>query len=147
MSAVIAGSSHRTALWNTFAATDKKPPALEFRTLGRTGLKVTAVGMGVMNCSDPAVLLRAFDLGVNFYDTADCYMRGRNEEMVGKAFRGKRDRVFIQTKVHDSDEKKMRSRRWKEACAVCKPIISMFSCGTGSVRRTRFRIPRFKTSW
>ena len=45
-------------------------PALEYRTLGKTGLKVTAVSMGVMNCSDPAVLQRAFDLGVNFYDTA-----------------------------------------------------------------------------
>lgn len=87
-----------------------KPGNLEYRTLGRTGLKVTAVSMGVMNCSDPAVLLRAFDLGVNFYDTADCYMGGRNEEMVGKAFKGKRDKVFIQTKVHDSsDEKKMRA--------------------------------------
>jgi uncharacterized protein len=81
---------------------------LEYRTLGKTGLKVTTVGMGVMNCSDPAVLLRAFDLGVNFFDTADCYMRGRNEEMVGKAFQGKRDKVFIQTKVHAHDEKQMR---------------------------------------
>jgi hypothetical protein len=58
-------------------------PNLEYRTLGKTGMKVTAVSMGVMNCSDPAVLLRAFDLGINFYDTADCYMHGRNEEMVG----------------------------------------------------------------
>jgi aryl-alcohol dehydrogenase-like predicted oxidoreductase len=81
----------------------------EYRTLGKTGLKVTAVSMGVMNCSDPAVLLRAFDLGINFYDTADCYMKGRNEEMVGKAFEGKRQKVFIQTKVHAHDEKKMRS--------------------------------------
>ena len=81
----------------------------EYRTLGKTGLKVTTVGMGVMNCSDIAVVLRAYDLGVNFYDTADCYMGGRNEEMVGKAFKGKRDKVFIQTKVHDKDdEKKMR---------------------------------------
>jgi aryl-alcohol dehydrogenase-like predicted oxidoreductase len=63
----------------------------------------------VMNCSDPAVLLRAFDLGINFYDTADCYMHGRNEEMVGKAFEGKRGKVFIQTKVHAHDEKKMRA--------------------------------------
>src|SRR3972149_1599945 len=76
-------------------------PALEFRTLGKTGLKVTAVSMGVMNCSDPSVLLLAFDLGINFYDTADCYMRGRNEEMVGKAFEGKRQKVLIQTKVHE----------------------------------------------
>jgi aryl-alcohol dehydrogenase-like predicted oxidoreductase len=76
--------------------------------LGKTGLKVTTVSMGVMNCSDPAVLQRAFDLGINFYDTADCYMSGRNEEMVGKVFQGKRDRVYVQTKVHDHDEKQMR---------------------------------------
>ncbi len=83
-------------------------PSLEYRMLGKTGLKVTAVGMGVMNCSDPAVLQRAFDLGINFYDTADCYMRGKNEEMVGRVFQGKRDKVFIETKVHDHDEKQMR---------------------------------------
>jgi aryl-alcohol dehydrogenase-like predicted oxidoreductase len=86
----------------------EKKPALEYRTLGKTGLKVTSVSMGVMNCSDPAVLHRAFDLGINFYDTADCYMGGRNEEMVGKAFEGKRTKVFIQTKVHPNNEKKMR---------------------------------------
>ena len=87
----------------------EKTPNLEYRNLGKTGLKVTTVSMGVMNCSDPAVLLRAFDLGINFYDTADCYMRGHNEEMVGKAFEGKRQKVFIQTKVHVHDEKKMRA--------------------------------------
>ncbi len=90
------------------AAPGKTPP-LEFRTLGKTGMKVTVVSMGVMNCSDPSVLSRAYDLGINFYDTADCYMSGRNEEMVGKVFKGKRDKVFIQTKVHDHDEKKMRA--------------------------------------
>jgi len=87
----------------------EKKPALEYRTLGKTGLKVTAVSMGVMNCSDPAVLHRAFDLGINFYDTAPSYMRGTNEEMVGKVFKGKREKVFIQTKVHAHEEKKMRA--------------------------------------
>jgi uncharacterized protein len=98
-------------IWKASPASEKidKAPGLEYRTLGKTGLKVTAVSMGVMNCSDPAVLLRAFDLGINFYDTADCYMHGRNEEMVGKAFEGKRQKVFIQTKVHVHDEKKMRA--------------------------------------
>jgi aryl-alcohol dehydrogenase-like predicted oxidoreductase len=98
-------------IWKASPALEKteKAPALEYRTLGKTGLKVTAVSMGVMNCSDPAVLLRACDLGINFYDTADCYMRGRNEEMVGKVFEGKRQKVFIQTKVHAHDEKKMRA--------------------------------------
>lgn len=87
----------------------EKIPNLEYRTLGKTGLKVTTVSMGVMNCSDPAVLHRAYDLGINFYDTADCYMWGRNEEMVGKVFEGKRDKVFIQTKVHPNEERKMRA--------------------------------------
>jgi len=98
-------------IWKASPALEKveKTPALEYRTLGKTGLKVTAVSMGVMNCSDPAVLLRAFDLGINFYDTADCYMHGRNEEMVGKAFEGKRQKLVIQTKVHAHDEKKMRA--------------------------------------
>jgi aryl-alcohol dehydrogenase-like predicted oxidoreductase len=98
-------------IWKASPALEKseKTPALEFRTLGKTGLKVTAVSMGVMNCSDPAVLLRAFDLGINFYDTADCYMNGRNEEMVGKVFERNRQKVFIQTKVHVHDEKKMRA--------------------------------------
>lgn len=93
---------------SSLAKTEKTPP-LEYRTLGKTGLKVTTVGMGVMNCSDPAVLARAFDLGINFYDTADCYMWGKNEEMVGKVFQGKRDKVLIQTKVHPNEEKKMRA--------------------------------------
>jgi len=93
---------------SSLAKTEKMPP-LEYRTLGKTGLKVTVVGMGVMNCSDPAVVLRALDLGINFYDTADCYMWGKNEEMVGKALQGKRDKVLIQTKVHQNEEKKMRA--------------------------------------
>lgn len=86
-----------------------KSQAVEYRILGKTGLKVTAVGMGVMNCSDPAVLLRAFDLGVNFYDTARIYMGGKNEGFVGKVFRGKRDKVLIQTKlIFASSEKQNR---------------------------------------
>ncbi len=74
-------------------------PPPQYRILGRTGLKVTAVAMGVMNCSDPAVLHRAYDLGVNLFDTAHSYMAGRNEEMVGKVFRDRRDKILIQTKI------------------------------------------------
>jgi aryl-alcohol dehydrogenase-like predicted oxidoreductase len=92
----------------SFAKTEKMP-SLEYRTLGKTGLKITTVSMGVMNCNNPAVVRRAFDLGINFFDTADCYMGGRNEEMVGKVFEGKREKVFIQTKVHADDEQRMRA--------------------------------------
>lgn len=100
-----------SGLWNARPSPAKTEnlSALEYHSLGKTGLKVTAVGMGVMNCSDSGVVLRAFDLGINFYDTAPSYMGGRNEEMVGKALKGKRDKVFIQTKLHFSDEKKMRA--------------------------------------
>ncbi len=109
MSSALLGMA-TTYLWKTdpTLAKTEKMPNLEYRTLGKTGLKVTVVSMGVMNCSNPAVLQRAFDLGINFFDTADCYMHGRNEEMVGKVFEGKREKVYIQTKVHPNDEKKMR---------------------------------------
>ncbi len=91
-----------------FGETAKQATPL-YRTLGKTGLKVTAVSMGVMNCSDPAVLRRALDLGINFFDTAHSYMGGRNEEMVGKVFRGKRDKVLIQTKFRfNASEKENR---------------------------------------
>ena len=98
-------------IWKASPALEKieRTPVLEYRPLGQTGMKVTAVSMGVMNCSDASVLHRALDLGINFYDTADCYMHGHNEEMVGKVFHGKREKVFIQTKVHAHDEKKMRA--------------------------------------
>ena len=109
-----------TPVWKPISSLGKteKMPDLEYRTLGKTGLKVTAVSMGVMNCSDPSVLLRAYDLGINFYDTADCYMWGHNEEMVGKVFQGKRDKVFIQTKVHQNEEKKMRASRGEKPSPV-----------------------------
>jgi aryl-alcohol dehydrogenase-like predicted oxidoreductase len=109
MSSAFLGVASSHFLGNLPFARAEKKPVLEYRTLGKTGLKVTTVSMGVMNCSDPSVLLRAFDLGINFYDTADCYMRGRNEEMVGQTFKGKRNKIFIQTKVHAHDEKKMRA--------------------------------------
>lgn len=100
-----------TSFWNlnlSFADA-QKAASLQFRTLGKTGLKITSVSMGVMNCSDPAVLRRAFDLGINFFDTAHVYMGGKNEEMVGDVFRGKRDKVLIQTKFRvNASEKENR---------------------------------------
>lgn len=92
-------------------AEKQKADTPQYRTLGKTGLQVTAISMGVMNCSDPAVLHRALDLGINFYDTANAYMAGRNEEMVGKTFRGKRAQVLIQTKfrVHATEKENRQS--------------------------------------
>jgi len=90
------------------SAEKKELVPIEKRVLGRTGMQLTAVSMGVMNCSDPAVLLHAFDLGINFFDTADCYQGGRNEEMVGNTLVGNpavRSKIFVQTKLEVGDEK------------------------------------------
>jgi aryl-alcohol dehydrogenase-like predicted oxidoreductase len=81
---------------------------LPFRTLGRTGLRVSALGLGCMGMSDVyagrddqesiATLHRALDLGVTFLDTSDAYGVGRNEELVGRAIRGRRGGLVLATK-------------------------------------------------
>ncbi len=75
-----------------------KRPRLEYRTLGRTGLKLTSVSFGCMITSDPSVIERALDLGINYFDTARVYQNGNNERMVGAALRNLRNKVYISTK-------------------------------------------------
>jgi aryl-alcohol dehydrogenase-like predicted oxidoreductase len=71
---------------------------LAYRTLGRTGLKVTSVGFGCMITSDPSVIERAADLGITYFDTARGYQHGNNERMVGAALKRKRKDVVLSTK-------------------------------------------------
>lgn len=75
------------------------PNREKYRTLGKTGLKISPVGFGPNRADIPNVARRAFDTGVNFIDTGRMYENGRNEEMVGQATNGIRDRLIIQTKV------------------------------------------------
>jgi aryl-alcohol dehydrogenase-like predicted oxidoreductase len=81
---------------------------MEQRALGRQGLVVSAMGLGCMGMSEfygpadeaesLATLDRALELGVTFLDTADMYGPFKNEELLGRALRGRRDRVVLATK-------------------------------------------------
>jgi len=81
---------------------------VEKRQLGRVGPEVSAIGLGCMPMSGSyggaadedgiATIHRALDLGITLLDTADVYGNGHNEELVGKAIRGRRDEVVLATK-------------------------------------------------
>src|SRR3954469_14066955 len=81
---------------------------MKTRSLGRSGLTVSALGLGCMSMSEfygpgddaesIATIHRAIELGVTFFDTADVYGPFKNEELVGRAIKGKRDKLVIATK-------------------------------------------------
>jgi uncharacterized protein len=82
----------------------QKPPQspsgpLVYRELGRTGLKPTRVSFGCMITSDPSVIERAVDLGINYFDTSRRYQNGNNERMLGAALGARRKNVMISTKT------------------------------------------------
>lgn len=81
---------------------------MDHRSLGRSGLSVSAIGLGCMGMSEfygpsddeqsLATLAAALDLGINFLDTADMYGVGHNERLIGRFLKGRRDEVILATK-------------------------------------------------
>ena len=101
---------------------------MQYRTLGRTGIKVSPYALGAMmfgSIGNPdhddsiRIIHKALDAGINFVDTADVYSRGESEEIVGQALKGRRDEVVLATKMrgvmgddpHDPNQQGL-SRRW-----------------------------------
>jgi len=78
------------------------PEDVIYRTLGRSGLRVPIVGMGVMNATIPGLILRSYDKGVRLFDTAWYYQNGMNEKMLGEALdkHQLRNDVVVVTKIY-----------------------------------------------
>jgi aryl-alcohol dehydrogenase-like predicted oxidoreductase len=98
---------------------------MQYRTLGRTGIKVSPYALGAMmfgaignpdHDDSIRIIHRALDAGINFVDTADAYSHGESEEIMGKALRGRRDDVVLATKLWmpmgDDPNQRGNSRRW-----------------------------------
>lgn len=98
---------------------------MQYRTLGRTGIKVSPYALGAMmfgavgnpdHDDSIKIIHRALDAGINVIDTADAYSRGESEEIVGKALKGRRDDVVLATKARlpmgDDPNHQGASRRW-----------------------------------
>ena len=98
---------------------------MQYRTLGRTGIKVSPYALGAMmfgvignpdHDDSIRIIHKALDAGINFVDTADAYSHGESEEIVGKALKGRRDDVVLATKLWmpmgDDPNQRGNSRRW-----------------------------------
>jgi aryl-alcohol dehydrogenase-like predicted oxidoreductase len=74
------------------------PKIKKYNALGRTGLKVSDVSFGAISLFEPNVLRYAYECGVNYFDTAEGYLRMKGEIYVGQGLKGVRDKVVITTK-------------------------------------------------
>ncbi len=81
---------------------------MEYVNLGKGGIRVSRVSLGTMTFGDQAdedtstrMIEMSLDAGVNFIDGADVYVKGRSEEIVGRAIKGERDRIVLASKVRN----------------------------------------------
>ena len=79
------------------AAIPLNPQVRRYARLGRTGIKISDISFGADRLSpgQEDLVRHAFDLGINYFDTAETYRGGDSESTLGSALRGKRDKVFL----------------------------------------------------
>jgi predicted aldo/keto reductase-like oxidoreductase len=89
-----------SSLGKTVVTGDGETGKIPLRALGKTGIQLPILSMGVMRADNPNLLRAAYNSGIFHFDTAHGYQNGRNEEMVGNFFQDKpRDSFFIATKI------------------------------------------------
>ncbi len=113
---------------------------VEMRALGKSGLKVSAMGLGCMSMSgvygdsddqeSTAIIHRAIDTGINFIDTADIYGNGHNEELVGRAIRGRREKVVLATKFGNVIGKGVVNGRPEYVASACDASLQRLGIDT-----------------
>jgi predicted aldo/keto reductase-like oxidoreductase len=96
-----AGALGAAALLGTPAsgADDSEPRVRRYKTLGRTGMKISDISFGSSRMRDPKAVRHAFERGVNYFDSAEGYKGGDSETAIGQALHDVRDRVFLTSKT------------------------------------------------
>src|SRR5688572_29891986 len=111
---------------------------MEYRPLGRTGVQVSVACLGTMTfgwepddwgspeADGEKITAKALDLGINFFDTADVYARGTSETVLGRALKGKRDKVVLATKCHGrmaDDDPNARGNSRRHVIEACEASL------------------------
>jgi len=95
----VSTASRKSRPQETGKRSTREPRIRRYARLGRTELQVSDISLGSSSTSDPDVIAHAFDRGVNFFDSAESYRWGNAEEAIGKALKGRRDKVILTSKT------------------------------------------------